>query len=134
MTSVKVLKGVEGVSGRFNDVVIKTNASFTKRLCIFFGGDVQNYEELMVAHRDHGQFKDYSLEKVTDKLFSLSDPYLSVICIRPSRMERNTFACYDNFVQCNFCGAPSHEWSKGNRRAANHLLKLLHHVDDHLQR
>ena len=58
-TTTRIWKGVEGLSDKFNDIVISKSGQKTRTLCIFFGGDVQNFENEMVAHRDHGRYKDY---------------------------------------------------------------------------
>ena len=49
----------------------------------------------------------WSLEE-TASLLSRSYPHQLVMVVRPNRMERATFSCFDNFVESNFCGAPTH--------------------------
>ena len=55
----RIWRGVEGLKEKFNDVLLHCGQNESQRLCIFFGGDVQNFEKEMVAHRDHGKYKDY---------------------------------------------------------------------------
>ena len=115
---------------KFNDILVSTKSG-SRHLVCYFGGDVQNLEKVMTFHRDHGRYVDYSLENTVEKIGRLDDK-LSVACVLPSRMERNTFACYDNFVDSNFCGAPNHDTSLGYLWAAKHLSKLLQNVDKKL--
>ena len=42
--------------------------------------------------------------------------------VRPARMERATFSCYDNFVRSNSVGSPEHSDNAG---AVPHLSLLL---------
>lgn len=58
----RIWKGVEGMRDKFNDIVLSNTSQDTsncQRLYIFFGGDVQNFEKEMVAHRDHGSYRNY---------------------------------------------------------------------------
>ena len=66
----------------------------------------------------------FSLENVACKLSKVA-PDSTILCIRPNRMERSTFSCYDNFVSSNFCGAPNHDKSESLFQAARHLQHLL---------
>ena len=83
------------------------NRCYQKELVIFFGGDVQNLSEEMSLHRDHKMYIKWSLEEMA---LLLGKAYLNhaIMVIRPRRMERATFSCFDNFVDSNFCGAPTH--------------------------
>ena len=88
-------------------------------ILVYFGGDVQDLTEKMKAHRDHKRYLRWSLEG-TAELLSQSYPYHSVLVVRPSRMERATFSCYDNFVESNFCGAPTHLTKVSVKDTATH--------------
>ncbi|XP_042889712.1 UPF0565 protein C2orf69 homolog isoform X2 [Penaeus japonicus] len=77
-------------------------------ILVFFGGDVQDYPEVMTAHRDHGHYVEWSLTNVAS-LLANKFPSHHVFIVKPSRMERKTFSCYDNFVESNSVGAPSHD-------------------------
>ena len=49
--------------------------------------------------------------------------------VRPARIERGSFSCYDNFVPSNSVGSPSHCDDHG---ALEHLRLLLHHLQSPL--
>jgi len=78
-----------------------------KKILMYFGGDVQDLSNKMQIHRDNKKYIKWSLEE-TAVLLSRAYPSHSIMVIRPKRMERSTFSCYDNFVESNFCGAPTH--------------------------
>jgi len=77
------------------------------KIIVYFGGDVQDLTEKMKMHRDNKNYLQWSLEE-TAALLTRSYPDHSIMVVRPKRMERATFSCYDNFVESNFCGAPTH--------------------------
>ena len=52
-----------------------------------------------------------------------------VAVVRPARIERGSFSCYDNFVPSNSVGSPSHCDDHG---ALEHLRLLLHHLQSPL--
>eukprot|EP00093_Oithona_nana_P013912 13912.XXX_398943_397867_1 [CDS] Oithona nana genome sequencing. len=119
---------------KFNDIVLSNTSQDTsscQRLYIFFGGDVQNFEKEMVAHRDHGSYRNYSLENVAQKLSKTAPEGAVAMCIRANRIERSTFSCYDHFVNSNLCGAPDHDRGS-SLQAAKHLTRLLQNMDKHL--
>ena len=78
-----------------------------KKFIVYFGGDVQDLTEKMKMHRDNKNYLQWSLEE-TAALLARSYPDHSIMVVRPKRMERATFSCYDNFVESNYCGAPTH--------------------------
>nr|XP_027219386.1 UPF0565 protein C2orf69 homolog isoform X1 [Penaeus vannamei] len=88
---------------------------------VFFGGDVQDYPEVMTAHRDHGHYVKWSLTN-SASLLAEKFPSHHVFIVKPSRMERKTFSCYDNFVESNSVGAPSHN---PGVMATKHLAGLI---------
>ena len=49
-------------------------------------------------------------------------PRSYIVIVRPARMERSTFSCYDNFVTSNSVGSPEHSDNAG---ALAHLSLLL---------
>jgi hypothetical protein len=105
-----------------NDTVIKmANTQPATALLIFFGGDVQNRAERMSP--DHKDYTAWSLEAVVDRL-STAMPTCDVCAIVPSRVERQTFSCYDNFVASNNVGAPTHCFDPYGK-ATLHLAGLL---------
>ena len=121
MTSkVRLLEKICGRSPEYSNDVLYLKPSYVERnhddqetsakenqILIYFGGDVQDLTEKMKMHRDHKRYLQWSLEE-TASLLSRSYPHQSVMVVRPNRMERATFSCFDNFVESNFCGAPTH--------------------------
>ncbi|XP_068218083.1 mitochondrial protein C2orf69 homolog [Palaemon carinicauda] len=87
----------------------------------FFGGDVQDYPEVMEAHRDNKRYVEWSLTG-TASLLASKFPSHHILVVKPSRMERKTFSCYDNFVTSNSVGAPTHSPGTG---AIIHLNDLI---------
>lgn len=64
----------------------------------------------------------WSLEN-TCRILGRGFPDHDVVIVRPSRMERGTFSCYDNFVQSNGCGSPTHDYAGfGALDQLRHLL------------
>lgn len=59
----------------------------------------------MIKHRDNSRYREWSLEN-TCLLLQQAFPDSLVAVIRPRRMERATFSCYDNFVSSNSVGSP----------------------------
>ncbi|XP_071551040.1 mitochondrial protein C2orf69 isoform X3 [Panulirus ornatus] len=88
---------------------------------VFFGGDVQNYPEVMAAHRDHKHYIEWSLTR-TAALLATKFPAHHIFIVKPNRMERKTFSCFDNFVLSNSVGAPTHE---PGYEAIVHLAALI---------
>ncbi|XP_045131600.1 UPF0565 protein C2orf69 homolog isoform X4 [Portunus trituberculatus] len=112
-------------SGQANEAIYvqpsKASANLPIAVLVFFGGDVQDYPEVMAAHRDHKNYVDWSLTS-TATLLASKFPAHHVLVIKPSRMERKTFSCYDNFVSSNNVGAPTHE---PRVKALSHLATLI---------
>ncbi|XP_066974438.1 mitochondrial protein C2orf69 homolog isoform X2 [Macrobrachium rosenbergii] len=97
-------------SGLKNELIYappSTPQETTKPVLVFFGGDVQDYPEVMEAHRDNKRYVEWSLTETTSLLAS-KFPSHHILVVKPSRMERKTFSCYDNFVTSNSVGAPTH--------------------------
>jgi len=112
---------VRGLPDRFNDLILSDRISRVTKLIVFFGGDVQDLEDVMRNHRDNHRYIKWSLESVT-KLLHEWVPSSQVVTVRPSRMERGTFSCYDNFVPTDSVGSPKHAENCG---AIAHLAALL---------
>ncbi|CAG4946225.1 unnamed protein product [Colias eurytheme] len=117
------LRRVNGHEGRENDVLFhparqKTNSPDT---LVFFGGDVQDYEEVMQTHRDNRNYVRWSLEN-TARMLSENFPTKHIVVVRPARIEYKSFSCYDNFVPSNNAGVPDHT---PTHNALHHLEKLL---------
>ena len=90
---------------------------------------VQNLSELMEAHRDHHRYLNWSLERV-GTLLRQAFPDKHVIIVRPARFERATFSCFDNFVQSNWCGAPTHQEDPNKLEALGQLRGILSSLQD----
>ena len=138
LSSVSV-RGVTGWEGRTNDVVTlrDRDPALMERVIVFCGGDVQDLEERMLRHRDNSRYSQWSLERTAMLLANVT---IIIICtmtrltlcqafprsyiavVKPARMERATFSCYDNFVPSNSVGCPEH---CDNAGAVPHLRLLL---------
>lgn len=128
-------QAVEGLAGKFNDVVTVHRAG-AARSVVYFGGDVQDLEENMFRHRDHRRYADmYSLERTAMRISDTCQD-ASVVVVRPVKMARATFACYENFVECvDEVGSPKHRVPSQAEaeededvvrfRALDHLAALL---------
>ena len=56
------LQRLEGLPGRRNDVLTVGEADKCTKLLVYFGGDVQDLESVMAAHRDNSRYTQWSLE------------------------------------------------------------------------
>ncbi|CAF4817225.1 mitochondrial protein C2orf69 homolog [Pieris napi] len=120
------LRRVSGHEGRENDILFHPPRSKppTPETLVFFGGDVQDYEEVMQAHRDNKNYVRWSLEN-TARLLSEHFPTKHIVVVRPARIEYKSFSCYDNFVPSSNAGVPEHT---PTHSALHHLEKLLQEV------
>ncbi|XP_045131606.1 UPF0565 protein C2orf69 homolog isoform X10 [Portunus trituberculatus] len=75
-------------SGQANEAIYvqpsKASANLPIAVLVFFGGDVQDYPEVMAAHRDHKNYVDWSLTS-TATLLASKFPAHHVLVIKPSR-------------------------------------------------
>lgn len=146
------LCGVTGYDGRVNDIIychplVKAE---NNTAVVYFGGDVQDFPEIMENHRENKNYVKWNLEN-TAVLLQSYFPESHVVVVRPSRlatpklatfmdivsadmdqnrMEFKTFSCYDNFVPCNNSGAPDHT---PTHHALQHLERLLQGVSQRLR-
>ena len=85
----------------------------------------------MAKHRDNRRYSQWSLERtaslLSSSLVDSSDSLVAVV--RPARMERGTFSCFDNFVPSNSVGSPTHCDDHG---ALQHLGLILQHLQSPL--
>ena len=81
--NVTVRRGLEGLEGRRNDVIIVGEGGEGEggQLVVYFGGDVQDLQSVMAAHRDNRRYTQYSLENTARLLASTqaSSPLPSLI-------------------------------------------------------
>ncbi|KAG0714532.1 UPF0565 protein C2orf69 [Chionoecetes opilio] len=124
MSAVR-LGPVTASSGKANEAIYVQPSKACSRIplavLVVFGGDIQDYPEVMAAHRDHKHYVDWSLTTMATLLAS-KFPAHHVLVIKPCRMERKTFSCYDNFVSSNSVGAPTHD---PGITALTHLATLI---------
>ena len=91
---------------------------------------VQNLSELMLAHRDHNRYVKWSLDNLTLNILRPAFPDRDVLVVRPSRFERATFSCFDNFVQSNWNGAPTHVKDPGHLESLAQLRGIISSCQD----
>ncbi|KAK8743809.1 hypothetical protein OTU49_001277 [Cherax quadricarinatus] len=117
------LGAVSVPSGLSNDLIYAStsSASHSTSVLAFFGGDVQDYPENMLAHRDNKHYVEWSLTSVA-ALLATKFPTHHIFVVKPNRMERKTFSCFDNFVESNSVGAPTHQ---PGTAATTHLAFLI---------
>ncbi|KPI99500.1 UPF0565 protein C2orf69-like [Papilio xuthus] len=128
------LRRVVGLEGRANDVVFypaprPVTPPHKLGALVFFGGDVQDYPEIMQAHRDYRNYLKYNLEN-TARMLGHNFPTKHVVVVKPSRIEYKSFSCYDNFVPGNNAGVPDHT---PTHSALLHLERLLQGVSCRLK-
>ncbi|RNA32594.1 hypothetical protein BpHYR1_038721 [Brachionus plicatilis] len=106
-----ILKQLEGNSDCFNDVIIiKCTQSKAKYNLIYFGGDIQNYEDEMNKSSTCKSFTKWNLLTtgyLLEKKFSSSpETAANILIIRPDFFHLKCFANYSNFVTCTDFGIP----------------------------
>ena len=126
MSTVRRHKDVPGHDGRTNDIFFAPPttpaADDDPYAIVFFGGDVQDGRDAMLAHRDNRRHaEEWSLERTAARLAE-AHPGAAAVAIRPSRMTYGTFSAYQNFVESDSIGCPTHGDDHG---AVMHLLALL---------
>ena len=132
---MNILKSVEGLQGRFNDVLFHPSSlpNVIKRVVCFFGGDTQDYEASMLKDSNSCIYAKWSLEN-TLKILSTKFPSDDIFIIRTSKFASNHFACYNNFVPVDHLGSPKHNFSCNSLHHLNYLLtnsrKLLNLPED----
>ncbi|XP_054164686.1 mitochondrial protein C2orf69 homolog [Oppia nitens] len=112
-----LLRSVEGIANRFNDIIYKSPKDVTynthnRHIVCYFGGDIQDLKDNMCDNNEENVgFVDFCLENVTDLL---ADRFTSshVFVIRANRFGSKTYAIYDNFVDSNSFGCPKHCFTK----------------------
>lgn len=119
------LAQVKGDAGKMNDIVFCGHRRQADSNVIFFTGDVQDYKEKMMAHRDNHRHAKWDVES-TAKLLLSRFPRSHVWVIKAVHMELGTFSIYSNFVTwksvSDGAGGPTH--SPG-QRSWHHLEQLM---------
>ncbi|XP_065833321.1 mitochondrial protein C2orf69 homolog [Oscarella lobularis] len=116
---------VKGIREKPNHVLHYARLESPKQAQInvlYFPGDVQEREDVM-ATGPNKEWTSFSYESTAARLaerFSDSNP--NVFVVRPTRIVKETFSCFDNFVSSGIVGAPRHETSFG---AWSHAIALI---------
>ncbi|KAG8178696.1 hypothetical protein JTE90_011622 [Oedothorax gibbosus] len=119
------LGSIEGDAGKKNEILYHEPQSEDPSGCVvFFGGDMQDYKENMLAHRDNKHYAHWDLES-TATLLHCHFPEQVIVIIKPSKMTLKTFSCYKNFVPVNDFGAPTYE---NNTDSLKHLKLILQSI------
>ncbi|KAH7964756.1 hypothetical protein HPB49_001185 [Dermacentor silvarum] len=92
-------------------------------------GCCKDFPEAMMKHRDNRRYVQWNLDNMAT-LMAKHFPSAHCIVVRPNRLQYLTFSCYDNFVEGNDMGAPTHEFSI---TALEHLLALLNSLSSRLR-
>ncbi|GFQ89447.1 UPF0565 protein C2orf69 homolog [Trichonephila clavata] len=125
------LGNVDGYLNRSNELVYHSSVGQPPVGCIiFFGGDMQDYKEKMLAHRDNQHYSKWDLES-TAVLLHNHFPQQAIIIVKPAKMSLMTFSCYENFVNVNNFGAPTYE---KNIDSLKHLKLLLSNTGTVIQK
>lgn len=103
-----------------NDVIICGDAGATRQHVIYFGGDVQDYTEKMLFHRDGKRYNRWNLEN-TAQLLHRKFKGSTIFVVKPSKMHYGTFSVFGNLVHSNDVGVPDHSIGQGSWY---HLLQL----------
>jgi len=121
--NIALLEGVQGAEGKMNRVMYKksclssdtgtcdptTDRSTFSGDLLFFPGDIQNSEALMVEHHQCRDFVAWSYER-TLNLLSSKFPCCDIWLIVPSKKAYGTICVYKNFVKSeSVLGVPAHD-------------------------
>ncbi|XP_037296843.1 LOW QUALITY PROTEIN: UPF0565 protein C2orf69 homolog [Manduca sexta] len=125
------LRRVAGFEGRVNDIIFQPASVFTtpQQTLVYFGGDVQDYPEVMQAHRDNRNYVKWNLENMA-RMLAHTFPNKHVLVVKASRVAYKSFRCYDNFVPSNNAGVPEHT---PTNNALQHLERLLQSVNERIK-
>ncbi|OWF55481.1 UPF0565 protein C2orf69 homolog [Mizuhopecten yessoensis] len=123
------LIGVSGSRYKLNDVVVAGRSVDTaKHHIIYFGGDVQDYKEKMVA--TNSEYIQWNVE-TTAELLSQRFPEGMIMVVKPKTMYLNTFSVYSNFV--DFSESESSPTHRDDWGGLSHLIKLYANILNRLQ-
>ncbi|OQV19005.1 hypothetical protein BV898_06863 [Hypsibius exemplaris] len=117
----QIFFAVPGYANRVNDLLVAGSPQSTEAV-VFFGGDIQDLEVVMGAHREAATFSRWSLEKTTRLLEGQFANHL-IVAVRPSRRQDIVLSCFDNFVKSTDAVSPSEH--APNQHALEHLDLLL---------
>ncbi|KAK7499383.1 hypothetical protein BaRGS_00009358 [Batillaria attramentaria] len=114
------LKGLGEGAEKKTDVVVAGRRADATEHVLFFGGDVQDYPEEMMSHRDNGQYVRWN-SLATAALLCRRFPSAMVMVIKPHHMHLKTFSVYSQFVESSDFGCPTHSANYG---ACQRLLEI----------
>ncbi|XP_044761011.1 UPF0565 protein C2orf69 homolog isoform X2 [Coccinella septempunctata] len=123
--AVKV-QNVVGVNERANDVLYcppfnSGNHLVDNGIVVFFGGDMQDFQENMNAKEKTKGFVNWSLENMS-KILSMHYKNCHILIVRPISIEDGIFSSYSNFVPSLEYGVPKFT---PNHDSILHLNKLI---------
>lgn len=120
------LGSIEGLDGKKNHIIyhLPQDQAATGTV-VFFGGDIQDYRENMLVHRDNKHYVQWNLED-TAVMLHQRFPTWEIVVVRPAKMSLLTFSCYENFVEVNNFGAPTH---KATTESIHHLKSILQNIE-----
>ncbi|KAI4486858.1 hypothetical protein M0802_012278 [Mischocyttarus mexicanus] len=121
-STISIWKRISGIAARYNDVVYaRSMNSHSYEFLVYFGGDIQDFQESMINHVEKKKYMEWSLDK-TAQILSRNFPNYHIFVIRPSRIS-NLFSCFDNFVKSdNDYGIPTFS---STFNALNNLQELV---------
>ncbi|GAU94728.1 hypothetical protein RvY_06451 [Ramazzottius varieornatus] len=127
----RVVRAVGGYGNRRNDVVISDNfaTASSPRTVVYFGGDIQDLDEVMQQQPECHPFLFWSLEN-TVEIVQESFPNSRIVAVRPSRKQDVLYSCFDNFVLSSPQISPS-AYSP-NFHALQHLDLILSNLKQRL--
>ncbi|XP_064613889.1 mitochondrial protein C2orf69 homolog [Liolophura sinensis] len=115
------LNSVIGDGDKENDLLFCGNLATGKEHVVYFGGDVQDFRENMLSHRDNHRHVRWCLEE-TATLLHRRFPEGNIWVVKPSAMYLKTLSVFCNFVETDGIGTPTFSENHG---AMQHLIALL---------
>lgn len=121
---------IDGHLGKRNEVVYHLpKCESPEAYVVFFGGDVQDYKENMLKHRDNKYHVKWDLES-TCSLLHDHFPKDIILIIKPLKMSLMSFSCFENFAEVNNFGAPTYSLDV---EPLKHLQALLFNTQELLK-
>lgn len=115
---------VDGFENRKNSILFYPSSQRGKDAVVFFGGDSQDYVEIMEKHRENRRHSQWNLES-TAEILSRKFPGYNILIVKPAKMYLGTFSIFSNFVPSNDYGVPDF---KSNYNSWQHLKLLIENI------
>lgn len=116
-----VFRSLKGLKERVNDIIfVPASISTCSSTIIYFGGDVQTFEETMMTGKN-AAFRKWSLE-ATASILANANPDKAIVIVHPRELAHETFSCFSNFVKTDALGSPQHDF---DIQCAEHLEALM---------